>query len=485
VPNAKGTKPTAKKPATKPTAKAAKPAAAALPDVLAAVLKATDATCIAIDAYPVTADRLFLAVEALDRAHAKSSPQVASAILAVTLGKQPTFEVLHASPRSAHDYLYDEASDTHYLLQGGGLLRLRAGVERFTPVERPLHRIALAGDVVVACGGTEVVAISADGALESVAIENRFEVRAIAADGERVYAGTSAGVLFAGDRRGLQQVAVKPEGKHLDILSLHPTPEGAVLIGARDGAARYEGGAITLLELDPFATYGRAVGVDRGAELYAVEHRRSDEVILHRRDGAALPPVASAKFKSIRSRSLPHTSARMHSKDGVLVVSINDAVHIRTGDAWRQIKILPDATLLKAAPAAMKAAAAPDLPRPTASPAGAVYDRPRSDGLYASRDVSGWQIVRFLGDRTVLTTSTMPEETLKNVLRWLKPGKEDVPRPVQITGDRVAWSDAGEVAYDGTWSGDHLELAIASPNGYRATRRYDFYSEDSLAGKAP
>jgi hypothetical protein len=115
-------------------------------------------------------DRLFLAVEAIDKERA------VSAILAVTLGKQPTFEVLHASPRSAHDYLYDDSSDTHVLLQGGGVLRLRAGVETFTPCQQPLHRIALAGDVVVACGGTEVVAIALDGTLAPVSIDTQFEL---------------------------------------------------------------------------------------------------------------------------------------------------------------------------------------------------------------------------------------------------------------------------------------------------------------------
>ncbi|MGE0403681.1 MAG: hypothetical protein AB7T06_43645 [Kofleriaceae bacterium] len=439
------------------------------------LFEAENADCLAIDAYPVAEDRLFVAVEAIDKKRA------ASAILAVTLGKQPTFEVLHASPRSAHDYVYDDSSDTHVLLQGGGVLRLRAGVETFTPYEQPLHRIAVAGDVVVACGGTEVVAIAEDGTLSKVPIDTQFGLHAIAALGERVYAGSRSGTLFVGDCHGLRPVA-RADGEskgNLDILSLHPTPEGIVLIGGRDGVARFADGVVTRLELDPYATWGRAVCVDGGDELYAVEHWRSDEVVLHRRDGTALSPVAKTKFKAIRSRRLPHASTRMHARGGLLVVSINDAVHIRTGETWRKLKIAPTAALVAFNPATMKPVAALDLPRPSASPVGAAYDQPRGDGLYAARDVSGWNIVRFVGDRTVLTTSTMPEEKLKNVLKWLKPGKHDKPVPVELTKDRVKWSD-GAIAYDGTWSGEQLELAVESSNGYRATRRYDFYAEEQL-----
>ncbi len=443
--------------------------------MLQGLLDAEDAECLAIDAYPVAEDRLFLAVEVIDKERA------ASAILAVTLGKQPTFEVLHASPRSAHDYLYDDSSDTHVLLQGGGVLRLRAGVETFTPCEQPLHRIAIAGDVVVSCGGTKVVAIAEDGTLTPVSIDTQFELHAIAAIGERVYVGSWSGTLFAGDCRELRPFARADRGNesNLDILSLHPTPEGIVLIGGRDGVARFADGVVTRLELDPYATWGRAVCVDGGAELYAVEHRRSDEVVLHRREGTALPPATKTKFKAIRRRRLPHANTRMHARGGLLVVSINDAVHIRTGETWRKLKITPTAALLAFAPAGMKPVAAPDLPHPSASPVGAAYDQPRGDGLYAARDVSGWKIVRFVGDRTVLTASTMPEEKLKNVLKWLKPGKSDKPVPVELTGDRVKWSD-GAVAYDGTWSGEQLELAVESSNGYHATRRYDFYAEEQL-----
>jgi hypothetical protein len=152
----------------------------------------------------------------------------------------------------------------------------------------------------------------------------------------------------------------------------------------------------------------------------------------------------------------------MHAKGEVLVVSVNHAVHVRVGGEWRQLKLVPGATLLKAAPAAMKAAAAPDLPRPSGSPVGAVYDQPRSDGLYAARDVSGWKVIRFLGDRTVIRASTMPEETLPNVLKWLTPGKEDVPAPLELTGDRVRWTSDHAVTYDGTWSGERLELEVVS-----------------------
>jgi hypothetical protein len=361
------------------------------------------------------------------------------------------------------------------------VLRLRAGVETFTPCEQPLHRIAVAGDVVVACGGTEVVAIVEDGTLAPVSIDSEFALHAIAAIGERVYAGSRSGTLFAGDCRGLRPVGRADGGSesNLDILSLHPTSEGTVLIGGRDGAALFADGVVTRLELDPYATWGRAVCVDGTAELYAVEHRRSDEVVLHRREGTALPPAAKSKFKVIRSRRLPHASTRMHARGGLLVVSINDTVHIRTGETWRKLKITPTAALVALAPTTMKSAAAPDLPRPSASPVGAAYDHPRADGLYAARDVSGWSIVRFVGDRTVLTASTMPEEKLKNVLKWLKPGKGDKPVPVELTGDRVKWSD-GAVTYDGTWSGEQLELAVESSNGYRATRRYDFYAEEQL-----
>jgi len=271
----------------------------------------------------------------------------------------------------------------------------------------------------------------------------------------------------------------------LDILSLHPTPDGAVLIGGRDGAARYEGGVVTMLELDPYATWGRAACVDGAAELYAVEHRRSDEVVLHRRDGTALPPVARAKFKAIRSRRLPHASTRMHARGDVLVVSINDAVHIRTGGAWRQIKIVPEATLLKAAPAAMKAVEAPAPAAPRPSPMGVVYDQPRSDGLYVASDVTGSNIARFLGDGTVLTASTMPEEKLKNVLKWLKPSKSEVPAPVTLAGDRITWTVRSNVTvtYDGTWSGEHLQLEVVSSNGHSSTRRYEFFPEDQIVAK--
>lgn len=454
---------------------------------LQGVFESERATCIAIDAFPADKDRLFLAVEAIEpQLRGKS----ASAILAVTLGKQPTFEVLHASARSAHDYLYDEASDTHLLLQGGGLLRLRAGGETFTPIERPLHRIALAGDLVVACGDQEVVAIGETGKVEQVPIDTGFELRTVVASGERLFAAGRGGTLFAGDRRGLAPVDLPADAfasKHvahpLEILSLHATPEGALLIGGRDGAARYEGGTVSMLELDPYATWTRAVCVDGGAEIYAVEHRRSGEVVLHQREGTALVPVARAKFTPIRSRQLPHASTRMHVRGDVLVVSINDAIHIRVGGAWRQIKTVPNATLLKAAPAAMKAVAAPDLPRPSASPAGAVYDQPRSDGLYVVTDVAGSTIVRFLGDGTVLTASTMPEETLKNVLKWLKPSRSQVAVPVTLAGDRITWRETTGTAYNGTWSGEHLELEIAATNGYCATRCFDFYSEDQIASK--
>ena len=240
------------------------------------VFESERATCIAIDAFPAGDDRLFLAVEAIEpQLHGKS----ASAILAVTLGKKPTFEVLHASARSAHDYLYDEASDTHFLLQGGGLLRLRAGVESFTPLDQSLDRIALAGDTVVACGGTEVVAITEAGKVERIPVETAFELRAIVSDGERLFAAGRGGVFFVGDRRGLEPVKLPANAfklphadGRLDILSLHPTPDGALLIGGRDGAARYEGGAVSMLELDHYGTWGRAACVDGATELYAVEH---------------------------------------------------------------------------------------------------------------------------------------------------------------------------------------------------------------------
>lgn len=448
------------------------------------VFESERATCIAIDAFPAGDDRLFLAVEAIEpQLHGKS----ASAILAVTLGKKPTFEVLHASARSAHDYLYDEASDTHFLLQGGGLLRLRAGVESFTPLDQSLDRIALAGDTVVACGGTEVVAITEAGKVERIPVETAFELRAIVSDGERLFAAGRGGVFFVGDRRGLEPVKLPANAfklphadGRLDILSLHPTPDGALLIGGRDGAARYEGGAVSMLELDHYGTWGRAACVDGATELYAVEHRRSDEVVLHRRVGTALPPVARAKFKAIRSRQLPHASTRMHARGDVLVVSINDAVHIRTGGVWRQIKIVPDATLLKAAPAAMKAVEAPAPAAPRQSPTGVVYDQPRSDGLYVVSDVTGSNIVRFLGDGTVLTASTMPEEKLKNVLKWLKPSKSEVPAPVTLAGDRISWTSNVTVTYSGTWSGEQLQLEVVSSNGHSSTRRYDFYPEDQI-----
>lgn len=176
-------------------------ASAAALAALQGVFESERPTCIAIDAFPAGEDRLFLAVEAIEpQLHGKS----ASAILAVTLGKKLTFEVLHASARSAHDYLYDEASDTHLLLQGGGLLRVRAGVESFTPLAQPLDRIALAGDVVVACGGSEVVAITEAGKVERIPVETLSSVPSSAtASGCSLRAGAacSSSAIVAGSSR--------------------------------------------------------------------------------------------------------------------------------------------------------------------------------------------------------------------------------------------------------------------------------------------
>lgn len=460
------------KPSKPPKSKAAAPGKPQDLGALQDIFEADHAQCIAIDAYPVGDDRLVVAIEAIDKTRA------ASAIVAVTLGKQPAFEVLHVSPRSAHDYLYDEATDTHILLQGGGVLRLRAGIATFTPIDHALDRIALAGTMLLAVGATKAFTIADDGTLAPISIDTEFEIPAIAATSTRIYAGTRAGVLFAGDRKALQAVA-RAEGRPLlHILALQPTPDGAVLIGARDSAAHFANGALTRLALDPHATWTRAVCVDGTAELYAVEHWRSDEVMLHHRSGTTLPPIAKAKFKPIRSRRLPHASTRMHARAGTLVVSINEAIHVRSGHTWRTLKLAPSAKLLAYTPATMKPFAGPELPQPTASPA-TTLDQPRRDGLYATRDESGWNIVRFVGERMVLTTSTMPEEKLKKVLKWLVPSKSDVPEPVELAGNRIKWGKA--VTYEGSWSSNQLELEmVSSINGYRATRRYDFYAEADL-----
>ena len=128
----------------------------------------------------------------------------------------------------------------------------------------------------------------------------------------------------------------------------------------------------------------------------------------------------------------------------------------------------------------MKAVEAPAPAAPRQSPTGVVYDQPRSDGLYVVSDVTGSNIVRFLGDGTVLTASTMPEEKLKNVLKWLKPSKSEVPAPVTLAGDRISWTSNVTVTYSGTWSGEQLQLEVVSSNGHSSTRRYDFYPEDQI-----